>query len=641
MSQRHKIRYPPREEVDSDTPNSVNRNSALICLFLFVTSLAVYAQVFTFDFVDYDDDGYVTSNVNVQKGLSVESVVWAITTSDVMAEWLPVNILSHMLDCQIFGLDPRGHHATSILLHALNGVLLFVVFRSVTGRIWPSAFVAAAFALHPLRVESVAWISERKDVLSTFFALLAIWCYSGYAKKGGWPYYLLTLVFFAFGLMSKTMLVTLPFVFLLLDYWPLNRIRFSRNVLQTEGGKVRRDTSFGDSDSDAVLHDRKNQDQIDMPTTHSPHLATLLLEKMPLFLLSAAMSVVTIVTQSNYGSLDLSQSITFVQRLVNAAVVYASYLGMMIWPAKLRVLYPHPNLPGGIPWETWQVTGSVALLVVISVVCVALISKRYLIVGWLWYLGTLVPVIGIMHIGYQSMADRYTYLPTIGILIMIAWSGFDLVERLRGRIVVTRLLAVAVGGWLVAISICTWNQTRHWCDSHALYRRAVQFLPSSPVMHNNLGMIFAKSGEHLAAIEKYTDAVALDPNYAQAFTNRGNAHGVLGNFHQGVQDHSRAIELAPEIMVAHFNRGNLYGHFGHYDLAIRDLTRAIALIPDEANIEKAKIYEIRGLTYGHLGKNKMAVKDFTKAIELNPDSRKAFFRRDQIYQQMRRGTEEQ
>ena len=374
----------------------------------------------------------------------------------------------------------------------------------------------------------------------------------------------------------------------------------------------------------------------DTQTTRPGHLATVLLEKIPLLFLSVTMSVITVVTQANYGTFELSQSINLAQRLVNAAVAYTVYLGMMVWPTELRVLYPHPNLPGGIPWETWQISGAVVLLAVFSVTCVAATSKRYLVVGWLWYLGTLVPVIGIMHIGHQSMADRYTYLPMIGILILIAWSGADFVERAEGRYAVRPLLAVAVAGWLVALSICTWFQTCHWRDSLALYQRAIQFVPSSPVMHNNLGMVFAKSSEHRAAIDKFTDAVALDPNYALALTNRGNAYGVLGDFHQGLQDHSRAIEVAPEFMAAYFNRGNLYGHFRHFELAIGDLTKAISLMPDNMRMAKAKIYKIRGATYGRLGKDRLAIQDFTKAIELNPNFYQAYLRRDMIYQRMRR-----
>ena len=379
------------------------RQFIAVCVCMLVGTLILYARCLGNEFVNYDDGDYVEGNSQVQSGVTLSGAEWAFTTGHA-SNWHPLTWLSHMLDCQIYGLKPWGHHLTNILLHAVNTLLLFLVLRRMTGKLWPSAFVAALFGWHPVHVESVAWISERKDVLSAFFWLLTMGAYARYAEEFKVQsskykvYYGLALLLFMLGLMSKPMVVTLPFVLLLLDFWPLKRI----------------------ADSRFTIYETKPKSQAQSDGVSIPRA---LLEKLPFLALAVGSSVATFLVQRQGGAVASIDNLTIGQRLANAVVSYLRYVGKMIWPTDLSVLYPHPG-----NWPVWLIAASVIFLIGVSVWSGLIYRRRpYITVGWFWFVGTLVPVIGVVQVGVQSMADRYLYVPGIGLSIMVAWGASELV----------------------------------------------------------------------------------------------------------------------------------------------------------------------------------------------------------------------
>jgi hypothetical protein len=374
------------------------RAKVAICIFLMVATFCIYSQVQHHEFINFDDDLYLTNNLNVQTGLTIESVKWAFTTSH-PPYWHPVTWLSHMLDYQLYGLNPKGHYLTNLFLHITSVLILFTVLLRVTGKLWQSGFVAAMFAFHPLNVESVAWLAERKNILSTLFWLMTMWAYTHYAEKPTIKRYSLVFLFFTLGLMSKPMLVTLPFVLLLLDYWPLRRFKFRQE---------------------------RSRDEIsEKNIANKSEVFRLVLEKVPLFLLTIGLSIVTFYTQKMAGAVRSLDLFSLETRFTNAMFSYLEYLQKMIWPSGLSILYPHP----GNALPAWQGIVCGMVLVGITIISIRLIRKTpYFAVGWFWYLGTLIPVIGIVQVGGQAMADRFTYIPLIGIFIVIAW-GYQSLYR--------------------------------------------------------------------------------------------------------------------------------------------------------------------------------------------------------------------
>jgi len=444
------------------------------------------------DYVNYDDPDYVTANTHVVSGLSRETVRWAWTTFHAH-NWHPLTWLSLALDCQLFGSKPWGGHLTNLLLHTSNAVLLFWALNRMTGALWPSAVVATLFALHPLHVESVAWISERKDVLSTFFFMLGLWLYAGYAQRPGWLRYSFILAVLALGLMAKPMLVTFPFVLLLLDYWPLRRWSFER-PWDIDQGNSRRfaQASF----------------------------SHLVLEKVPLLSLAVVSGVITLLAQGQ--AVIEWDYLPFSARVANALVAYVQYLGMAMWPAGLAVFYPHPL--DGFTAGKVIVCGLVIVLISAGV-CAQARSRPYLIVGWLWYLGTLVPVIGLVQVGNQALADRFTYVPLIGLCLMIAWGMADVVQRWP------RLKPALVGfsgAWIGALAICSWNQAGYWHDSLALWEHTIAVTRANPVAHNNLGVALWMGQRSKEALSHFAEAYRLQPNYGNAKHNLEVAHMELG-----------------------------------------------------------------------------------------------------------------
>jgi tetratricopeptide (TPR) repeat protein len=483
---------------------------------LVVAILAVYGQTAWFDFVRYDDPVYVTRNDTVRAGLTLDGFRWSLTATH-GANWHPITWWSHMLDAELYGDRAGGHHLTSVLLHVLNTLLLYGILRRATGDEPPSALVAALFALHPLHVESVAWISERKDVLSTLFGLLAIAAWIAWVRRGGALRYAATLALHACSLAAKPMLVTLPFVLLLVDVWPLGRL----------GG--------------AAGADRGRR------------LVRLAVEKLPFLALSVASSAVTLAVQER--NVAPEEAIPLAARVANAVVSYVRYLGKTMWPMDLSVLYPHPSYPGGTPWETWQVAGAAAILVVLTVAVVA--SRRgYALVGWAWYLGTLVPVIGIVQVGHQAMADRYTYVPSIGLFVVAVWAA---TEVARGRHATPALAVLAASVMLAAYAGLAWQQTRRWSDSIALFRHSLAVAPDPPALHNNLANALAEEGRMDEAMHHWAIALRIYPGYARAHNNVGVALLKHGRVEQAIEHFRRAVALDPG-----------------YEAARRNLDRALA-----------------------------------------------------------------
>jgi tetratricopeptide (TPR) repeat protein len=518
----------------------------LICFFLAVVTLAVFVPVVNYDFVNYDDPHYVTGNQTVQRGITWEGIVWAFQTGHT-GNWHPVTWISHMLDCQFYGISAAGHHFTNLLFHIANTLLLFFLLTSGTRAMWRSMVAAALFALHPLHIESVAWVSERKDVLSTFFMLLAIITYFRYARNRATSAgasetlkpllfsrdYLLVLLFFSLGLMSKPMLVTLPFILLLLDFWPLQRISFF---------------SFNWN-----------------------YFSRLLFEKIPFFVLTAASSVVTFFVQKKGGSVWSLTGFSLFDRIANVLVSYVKYLALMIWPTKLAVLYPLRA------WAAWQVIMAGLLLLLISILAVRAISRRpYFALGWFWFLGTLVPVIGLVQVGLQSMADRYSYVPSIGIFVLLIWGICDFFPASRKR-----LLRV-VGA--TAISLCallTSLQLPHWQNSVALFERAIAVTEQNYVAHNNLGEALDAIGQADKAIAHYQEAIRLKPSYAQAFYNVGNVLLNKGKNEEAIRNYSEAVRLKLDFGIAHLSLGIELARQGKMNDAIEHYRIALQSFPKD------------------------------------------------------------
>jgi hypothetical protein len=536
----------------------IRGRTILVVLVLAALTVAVYAPVGRFDFVQLDDPAYVTENPHVLGGLTLDGLAWAFTTGHA-ANWHPVTWLSHMLDVQLFGVDAGAHHLTSLALHAANTLLLFGLLALLTGALWRSALVAALFAVHPLHVESVAWVAERKDVLSAFFLLLTLWAYAGFVRSVGPAataagetagrsrrvYYALMLVAFALGLMAKPMLVTLPFVLLLLDVWPLERLNAAwrgERRLEANAGSPRRPAT-GSSKAGGTT--RRSKDRpAEAGTLGSVALLKtawpLVREKLPLFVMAAASSIVTLVVQQRGGAVTPFEVYPFSLRLQNAVVSIAAYLRDAVWPVGLTVLYP---FPAAVPAD--QVAISLAVLAVISLVAYRLARREpYLLVGWLWYLGTLVPVAGLVQVGVQARADRYTYVPLIGIFIMVAWGLGAIVGRHpRLRMVVS---AAAIGA-IVGCAVTARAQASYWTDSVALWTRAtmVTLHVDEFEAHMSLGTTLGNQGRVDEAREHFAEAARLRPESDAAHCSLGIALARSGRLRDAARELNEALRLHP------------------------------------------------------------------------------------------------
>jgi tetratricopeptide (TPR) repeat protein len=583
-----------------------NRIVFLISAALVVMTLAAYEPVRKNDFVSYDDRIYVTNNPNVNKGITVNSVIWAFTKTR-SSNWHPLTWLSHTLDCEIYGLNPVGHHITSLLIHTTSSVLLFLLLLKMTGSTWASAFVAAMFAVHPLHVESVAWVAERKDVLSGLFWILTMFAYVRYAERPNPGRYALVLVAFVMGIMSKPMVVTLPFVLLLLDYWPLERVgrQGTKNVFQK--ASVRK----------------------------------LIVEKIPLFVLSAVSSVITLTSQRSGGSFATLWTVSAGYRIANMFASYIRYIGKTIWPSRLAVYYPHPREE--ISFATTAICAF--LFVMMSIILIHIgRRKKYALVGWLWYVGTLVPVIGLVQVGTQAMADRYMYLPIIGLLIIAAWGIKDLIAG-RPR----RKIAAAVSATLVLLAavILTRTQVRYWQNSISLFAHTLKVTENNPLAENNygsalyeagrldeavtylssalrrvpmlaearinLGLVFLKQGKLDEAISCFNEVIQHGQASAKVYYNLAIALSGQHKYEDAIKNLAKVLELEPDYPDAHNKMGTLLATTGRIDEAIMQFNEAIRTDKD-----KAKLYVNLGRAYQQTGKYDSAIHSWSKAAELRP-----------------------
>jgi len=561
----------------------------LIGLLLALITLLAYLPVARDSFLVYDDNKYVTENRVVQNGLTWAGIKWAFTTGHA-SNWHPVTWLSHMLDCELFGLNAGAHHSVNLLFHAANAVLLLLLLFRMTGALWPSAFVAALFAWHPLHVESVAWIAERKDVLSTFFEMLTLLAYTHYVQKSEvksqepempgacFPTscfrpltsssYWLTLIFFALGLMAKPMLVTLPFVLLLLDYWPLQRLPNFKLEVKT--------------------------------------VSRLSLEKWPFFLLAAASCVVTYLTQRHGKAVITLELYPLNLRLGNALLSYVLYLGKAIWPAKLAVIYPLPSQLPGV-----AVTAAVIFLAVITWLVWHLRRHRpYLLVGWLWFLGTLVPVIGLVQVGIQAMTDRYTYFPLIGIFLAVTFLFQDWAARFR---LSTAPLAIAGSSVLAGCLLTMEHQLSCWKNEETLFRHAVAVTKNNCMAHYHLGCALEKQGYQTEAITNYQAALHINPCNIQSLISLGICFSETGKTNEALVQFQEALKLNPGEPLVHENLGALLAELSRFDEAMSQYEQAVQLAPDDFHP-----HYLMGKALLKQGRDAEAVGKFREALRLDP-----------------------
>ena len=570
MSRKQKKSHPPKNHEPRRQEKAIF--AAAVCVFFLLAILLVFGQTAWHEFLNYDDPAYVSENPVVQGGLTWKGVAWSFTTFEA-ANWHPVTWFSHMLDCQLFGLRSGWHHGMNVAFHVVNSILLYLLLMRMTGAFWRSAVVAALFALHPLHVESVAWVAERKDMLSMIFALLAIHAYVGYVRRPSAGRYMLVAALLILGLMSKPMLVTLPFVLLLLDYWPLGR------WIGSPPGKT---------------------------------TLRLVLEKLPLLALAAASSVVTYVAQQQKGAMTLlGNELSFPVRLANALVSYVEYLGKTVWPYPLIVFYPYVS-----DRPLWQPVAAAMFLIAITGLAIWLWRSRpYLAVGWFWYLGTLVPVIGLVQVGSQSMADRYTYLPLVGIFILAAWGSADLLAGWRyGR----TLLGVLATAAILASMVLTARQVAHWTDTISLFEYALTITPDNAVAHDNLGDVLLHRNRNEEAEGHFREVVRLNPqgramahcNWAQTLFNRKR-------FAEAADHLREALRLNPDLAIAHNNLALALAELGKPQEVIEHLQAAVRLAPDKPEGLKNLAWALATCPDRKLRNGAKAVELAGRAVELS------------------------
>jgi protein O-mannosyl-transferase len=592
----------------------------LLAGWLVLGTMVLYWPAMRCDFVNYDDGVNLTANEHVQNGLSWEGIKWAFL-NPLHVLWQPLTALSHMAVCQVCGLNPWGHHLASVVLHAFNVALVFALLQRMTGAAWRSLWVAALFSLHPLRVESVAWVSERRDVLSTFLGLLALMAYACYAEKSrfsnqwsvissqssGMPaadhgprttdnrslipdhrslFYLLSLFLLALGLMSKPTLVTWPCVMLLLDYWPLRR---NAECGMRNAGSGAVDTGQGRA----------------FPWTK------LVWEKAPFFVLAVAASIVTFMVQQRTGALAGGKDLPLGARVGNALISYCRYLEKVFWPKDLAVFYPHPG-----HWPLARVLLAGGLILGLSVlVWVQRRRYSYLLVGWLWYCGTLVPVSQVVQTGSQAMADRWTYLPSLGVLIVVVWGAYELTRRWRYQ----ALGLSMVGGAAIVLCLAlTRQQIGYWRDSEALFRHALEVTEDNYLAHNNLGLALGPKGQTDEAIRQYQEALRLKPGYADAHNNLGYALDEKGQLNEAIHELQEAIHLKPDDALPHNNLGAALCKKGQIEESIRQYQEALRLKPNYANARNGL-----GAALARKGQLDEAIRQFREAIRLKPDHAEA------------------
>jgi Tfp pilus assembly protein PilF len=555
----------------------------LCCLLLTAAVLASYYPIAKNSFVNYDDNRYISENPHVRAGLTEETVKWAFTTYE-QANWHPLTWLSHALDCELFGLNPLGHHYVNVLLHALNAVLLFLLLQSATGFCGRSLMVAALFALHPMNVESVAWASERKNVLSMLFFLLALYAYGWYARQPKLPRYFAVVGFFVLALLSKPQVITFPFLLLLWDYWPLRRI----------------------GASSVTTTDRRG----DLTRRNGRPIAEKIAEKLPLFLLSAASAVITVKAQAAGSAVKSLAEYSALLRFETVVVGYVRYLGKAFWPSPLVGFYPYP----GSPYPLWQVGAAATVLILVTVI--VLLRGRdqsYLVVGWFWFLGSLVPMIGLVQVGLQAMADRYAYLPFVGLFLMATWLVADWAEARR---MPAKWLAVSAISCLLALSVLTYRQVGYWHDSGSLWLHTLAFTRDNYVAEENLGAFLSDRGRYDEAAEHFRSALAIRPNGLNANLNLGAYEDRRGNLLAAISHYQKVADNAGDPGM----RATAYGSLGFVYRQMGQAAKAqqcfeIALQSDPNRV-RARIG--LGLLAQENGKSEEAIRQYSSAATLHP-----------------------
>jgi len=553
------------------------KKETILGLILAVLVLAVYWNLMHNDFILYDDPDFVTRNDFTQAGLSIEGIRWALTAVNA-ANWTPITTLSHMLDCQIYGLNPAGHHLTNLFLHLANVLLLFLLLRETTGCLWRSAVVSALFAVHPLHVESVAWISERRDVLSVFWGLMAMIAYCRYAGTRNRASYIASILLFAFSLMSKPMLVTMPFILILLDYWPLGRLRpdDSRNSKQER------------SDSDSA---------------RSPRM--IIMEKIPFFIFSGLFCVITVIVQQ--GAMSSLHNLSPGTRLLNAVSSYGSYLGKLFYPVGLAIFYPYP---GSLTFSL-QTIFSLFILALISLMAIGSVKRRaYLAMGWFWFLGALVPVIGLIQVGAQSMADRYVYFPAVGIYILSVWGAEELFRAVPWRRKVYALTAVFA---ICGLSWITWDQVSHWRNTQTLFRHTLSVTENNWLAHNILGLSLSEERNNAAAEAEYRKALKIFPSYPAAHSNLGTLLLNTGKKDEALSHFQRALAENPEYFPSLIGLGESLIALGKKDAALPHLLQARKYLPDNS-----WSHDLLGLSFSKIGQYEAALTEIRRALFLAP-----------------------
>jgi protein O-mannosyl-transferase len=571
MAVKRKVKVKPKSVGTS------NRRGLLLWLSLglIAATLLIYAQVWRYPFINFDDDDYVYANPVVTAGLTGNGVWWALTTNH-QGNWHPLTWLSHMVDAQLYGMNAGGHHVTNVFLHIINSLMLFWLLHRMTQEPGRSAFVAMIFAIHPLHVESVAWVAERKDVLSMFFFMLTLCAYVAYVRQPRLGMYALVFLFYAMGLMAKPMLVTLPFVLLLLDVWPLRRLTMEARALPWR------------------------------------RLGQLIPEKIPLLVLTVASSVITYVVQQQGNAVSALDALPMKVRTANVLISYVEYMAKIFWPSRLAVLYPYSSAR--------SVSWFVALLLLLVLCFAAIAAARrypYIPVGWFWFLGTLVPVIGLIQVGVQSMADRYTYLPLVGISMIVAWGVPDLLRPLRLH---KPILAAASGVVIVSCMIVAWYQVQYWKSTLALWGRALEVTadnftahhaiaselgtlgknaeaiahlnealrikPNYPEAHYNIGLELVALNKWDEAGTHFSEAIRLDPSFASAHNNLANILVAQGRLTEAADEYSEALRLSPNYVDAHFNLAVVFLKQGKVDEAKRELLEVLKINPQHPNAQK-------------------------------------------------------
>jgi tetratricopeptide (TPR) repeat protein len=549
----------------------------VICLLLVLATIALYNPISRAPFLNYDDDYYIIQNSHVRAGLTWNTVTWSFHSTE-LSNWHPVTWLSHAFDVQLFGMNPAGHHYVNVLLHALNTILLFLLLERTTGRVWRSLLVAVLFAIHPINVESVAWISERKNVLSMLFFLLGLIAYAWYVQRASVKRYLLVAFCFALGLMAKPQVITFPFVLLLMDYWPLQRMP----VLGKNG-----------QSHVSTLH----------PSSRS--FSRLVLEKLPLLVLSAASAVITMKVQTTAIHMEFPLSV----RLENAALSYIQYLVKLLWPVNLAPLYPHPGSSVSRPLA---ILAGVALLATTALIVIAR-QHRYLFVGWFWFLGTMVPMIGLVQVGVQSMADRYAYIPFIGLFIAICWAG---AEVLQARPLPRLAAPLASGVALLALALVTSRQIGYWGDNLRLWSHTLEVTRNNFVAEDSMAMALVAQGKIEEASRHFQSAVGINPKDPVGNLNLGVYQQGRGNYLPAIAYYDSVFQFTGNVRLltsALANRGSAYYSLKQYDRAQESFEAALRLFP-----ENAPAWLGCGLLAQKAGNARQAASDYARSVQSQP-----------------------